>query len=416
MVYKKEFLPSVEVIKIHNHTLESKLASLTREIVTSQPKSKTDLEKLYQDVVLTLIIRSGVGHPANGAVIRETHSALVNICPIQSFPQRFLTLPPLDKSYLLSEWCLTTTGLRIYNWDCKKGGAGVPDLPGLLFRGIEKALFEDDVVLKCLEEKIAYLTAITEACLFTNHGLNIEENLVRNHKFGLLSLRQYQVFATCLLKETEQCQMRMYNLDQDLLSCLSETQKILANHLEVVSEEVYPLFKRLACIWQSFQNETIILSRISTLKIHLRKYTNCVKKLPSKSLVEKLKLNYFPTDEEREETNSIGKMINQEAFLCKIVYPGDVDNFHLIKRQLSGFCPVTLVVGKGFLLKGNNRLALLNYQEKYYCCSTIDRLEKFGRQPGMFLAELEKLMHNYPSLAQLCEWTMDDRRRQDTGT
>ena len=42
-----------------------------------------------------------------------------------------------------------------------------------------------------------------------------------------------------------------------------------------------------------------------------------------------------------------------QDFLCELVTPGDVSNYDKIQVFASGFCPVALVTGQGFVLPGN---------------------------------------------------------------
>jgi hypothetical protein len=42
-----------------------------------------------------------------------------------------------------------------------------------------------------------------------------------------------------------------------------------------------------------------------------------------------------------------------QDFLCELITPGDVSNYDKIEVFASGFCPVALVTGQGFVLPGN---------------------------------------------------------------
>ena len=45
--------------------------------------------------------------------------------------------------------------------------------------------------------------------------------------------------------------------------------------------------------------------------------------------------------------------ILHQDFECELVTPGDVTNYDKIQVFASGFCPVALVTGQGFVLPGN---------------------------------------------------------------
>ena len=40
--------------------------------------------------------------------------------------------------------------------------------------------------------------------------------------------------------------------------------------------------------------------------------------------------------------------------MCELITPGDVTNYDKIQVYASGFCPVALVSGQGFILPGDN--------------------------------------------------------------
>ena len=41
-----------------------------------------------------------------------------------------------------------------------------------------------------------------------------------------------------------------------------------------------------------------------------------------------------------------------QDFVCELITPGDVTNYDKIQVHASGFCPVALVTGQGFVLPG----------------------------------------------------------------
>ena len=116
--------------------------------------------------------------------------------------------------------------------------------------------------------------------------------------------------------------------------------------LAVPASQVFPQFIKLAETWRGFQEETIILSRLDSLRRLLYDYTRCLAKLPYKRLAKKLgeedEGRSAISDEERNEANSRGS-INDEDFVADLISPGDVENYDDIILEFSGFCPVALV-------------------------------------------------------------------------
>ncbi len=51
-------------------------------------------------------------------------------------------------------------------------------------------------------------------------------------------------------------------------------------------------------------------------------------------------------------TKLCNRSFSFQDFLCELVTPGDVTNYDKIQAYASGFCPVALVTGQGFVLPG----------------------------------------------------------------
>ena len=135
--------------------------------------------------------------------------------------------------------------------------------------------------------------------------------------------------------------------------------------LAVPASQVFPQFIKLAETWRGFQEETIILSRLDSLRRLLYDYTRCLAKLPYKRLAKKMGLDddgqSAISDEERNDVNSRGT-INDADFVVDHISPGDVENYDDIPLEFSGFCPV----------------ALVRYYKKVvviFCCRTVQLRE-----------------------------------------
>ena len=109
---------------------------------------------------------------------------------------------------------------------------------------------------------------------------------------------------------------------------------------------MFPQFIKLAETWRGFQEETIILGRLDSLRRLLYDYTRCLAKLPYKRLAKKLGEEddgqSAISDEERNDANSRGT-VDDEDFVVDLISPGDVENYDDILLEFSGFCPVALV-------------------------------------------------------------------------
>jgi len=221
-------------------------------------------------------------------------------------------------------------------------------------------------------DKAHQLTSLTEKILYTELGSRAAtESDADAIKFGLVNIRQFQIYLGLVSKEVSNCGNRLSALDQDLLKHLTELQTTIGSQLAVPSTDVYPQFVKLALSWQGFQEEMVILAQLNALVRALHGHTKCQAKLPSRRLEEEFydHANSAASDDERNELSSQG-IINTDDFECQLVCPGDVENYDAVPLEYAGFCPVALVSGQGFVLPGNRRIGYLRYEGKFYSPST----------------------------------------------
>ena len=138
--------------------------------------------------------------------------------------------------------------------DAKRGGAGIEDLPGLMSASIESTLKHLENLSAVTAEKAHQLTALIEKLLYTEAGSRAaSEEDAEAIKYGLVNIRQFQIYLGLVSKEVSNCGQRLSTLDQDLLKHLTDLQTTIGSQLAVASTNVYPQFVRLALSWQGFQ-------------------------------------------------------------------------------------------------------------------------------------------------------------------
>jgi hypothetical protein len=108
-------------------------------------------------------------------------------------------------------------GVRVFNWDGRKGGAGMEDLPSLISSAIESTLNNAGAMRIYAAEKANKLTSVVDALVFAHAGAKVPDKERALCKFGLVNLRQFQAYLGLLLEELIACNNRLSKLDQDLL-------------------------------------------------------------------------------------------------------------------------------------------------------------------------------------------------------
>ena len=141
-----------DMITDHRHQLDTKLASLTRMVVEDNARTKqgnlvrtvvllyhmtaSGLDSLYRRLVTLVVLRSGLGNPTDPAVLQEANNCLATVFPVSQLVN-FQGMARIEKKTKLRQLTSLVKGLRIYNWDCGRGGAGVDHLPSILTSAAE---------------------------------------------------------------------------------------------------------------------------------------------------------------------------------------------------------------------------------------------------------------------------------------
>ena len=198
----------------HRHQLDSKLSSLMRMVVEDSAKTKLGLDSLYRRLVTLIVLRSGLGNPTDAAVIQEANSCLATVFPVSQLVA-FQSLARMDKKTKIRQLSNVVKGLRIYNWDCGRGGAGVDHLPSILNSAAEATNKNLANLDNYAREKGYKITAAFEKLVYTEAGLNasakdidqVVERLAKYANFVLDSMEycKHPTISTLFGKDCARC-------------------------------------------------------------------------------------------------------------------------------------------------------------------------------------------------------------------
>ncbi len=396
--FSQDYAAPAEMARRHQRRVDARLAPLIREIAESQPRNQTERDALYAKIVTSVMVRTGLGHPTRAAVVRETTAVANSVFPPAALGQ-FVDQSRMEKRQQLRELAAIVGGIRIFNWDAKKGGAGIEDLPRLINGALEAALAKMEETRLTISEKVNKMTTFAERLLFSEAGTAVTEKEKQLCVFSMVNLRQYQMYVMVITQDVYNCGSRLAKLDRDLMGNLLELQKQLASKMAVPTASVFPQFVRLAKTWQGFQEEMVALSELSALSTRLWMLTRRVKTGSNNA-------------NGKATTTAVPRPVNTEGFVCQFLA---ADSGQIMDDlAYTGFCPLALVNGRGLLLPGDGRLGLLRLGNNLYAFSSAERLEQFGRKPEVFLAALQRLLFEYPSLERLLNVAAESSRKPST--
>lgn len=85
-------------------------------------------------------------------LIQEANTCLATVFPVSQLVA-FQSLVRIEKKTKIRQLTAVVKGLRIYNWDCGRGGAGVDHLPSILNSAAEATSSNLKNVAQHLKEK-----------------------------------------------------------------------------------------------------------------------------------------------------------------------------------------------------------------------------------------------------------------------
>ncbi|XP_045399946.1 cilia- and flagella-associated protein 206 isoform X1 [Lemur catta] len=390
-----------EFLEEHHRVLDSRISSVRREITDNRACTKEELESLYRKIVSYVLLRSGLGSPTDIKIVREATAALQSVFP-QTELGTFLTLSKKDKERQLKELAMIVTGIRLFNRDCGKGGEGIDDLPAILQEAVPATTQHIDSQLETAQNLAYRYTAILEKA--TRSPLMSTELKPYMLKEALYNVRQYEVFLLIILSEIITCTQEVELMISQLRAYLEQLKMTVKSKTAVPTSQVFPVFISLSSLWSSLQDETILISVLSSLATHLEPFLGAHElHFPGKIMQDLLNGMTVKTDVCRMKEH-MGERVHPMDFRkLEWLFPETTANFDKLLIQYRGFCAYTFATTNGLLLPGNPAIGILKYKEKYYTFNTRDAAYSFAENPETYIdLVIEKAKKNV-ELIQLLE-------------
>ncbi|KAJ1524922.1 hypothetical protein ONE63_009780 [Megalurothrips usitatus] len=381
-------------------------------------------ERLYGSVVAAAVLRSGLGSPADPAVIKDASAAMQSVYPAKELPH-LLHLPAAARRAQLLEVCRISAGVRIFNWDCRgRQSRGLPQprwppVPSLVQEAatVTQAVLLDSV--EAVESRLWSATAALET-LFLGRVAAAEAPEPGGVDLELLKetviyLRQQQVLLRRLLEDVEQAKAEALRLTNQLEAGLADVHAVVQAKTAVPSNQVYPQFMSLASTWEALETQAVVVSRAANLHRRLEAYAQDVRTVRDEVVMAVLQdgggEGARPTDAERVSgllPALHGGPAGAEAArrrLARDLERGDV------AAQLEGFCPWFLAVSGGGLVPGCPALGLCESGTeatdmcgdagRLYALSSLQAAELFSADPDKWIQRALEEVRRRPALVGL---------------
>ncbi|XP_069362891.1 cilia- and flagella-associated protein 206 [Maniola hyperantus] len=397
------------LIDKHQESIEQCLRPLLSEILDDDPELDDEqaYKKLFRKISIYIILSSGLGNPGSIVTLKEGMAALESVFSLDDL-KVFVSLPRSEKIPQLIELMHITSGVRLFNRDCKKGGEGIPDLPFNIIDAGKACMSSLSHSLIAAMQRVNSLTsAVADTITIHEETGNINIDIPPNSDlteknyyqiFELLAFnRQYEVFIRKLLSDVETMEQNGAQDVERVKSVLEELHTAVKYKAAVPVATVFPLFTKLWRVWRSMQNVMFLLSTVNRLMTILANIQDHMK-IPYTLLENMLQGKSVVSDQERmsepvsmKERLSLGSL----NYLCR-------DSFgEITDRQVKflGFCNMGVSVGA--LVPSNLKVGLIKSRGGRYGFCNVKMAARFSKDPQRYVNEVLNFARNNPHVINL---------------
>ncbi|KAE9005265.1 hypothetical protein PR003_g18367 [Phytophthora rubi] len=456
-----------EELRSRRERKEQAVAKLQRTISSLVPEKATDfktLSALYKHIFTLLMLdadgpgnnnseddgdNNGKHHSTNSSkqqaerrsMEKEVAAALESVFPRIGL-KSFATMSPEDKRFQLDELMRIVEGIRLFNKELGKGGAGIPASARDIQDNVAALakLVRDEV-----REANEICTQYTEVLLHVHHQLGPAGNdadsmetpptadEVARWQDELSNRRQFLSYLQSLEEDIAFSHEKVGTRLQMFQADMSALQNLVGARTSLPKSHVYPLFEAVSRSWAELHQEHELLqARARALRSLLRFRSTFTRTLsPESPIVRQARRGgSIPTEDlfshvetfpaERQLTGD-GK--SQSFGLVGDDLDGDEDDsnpneeegsgfpirmpvestpeFMQLPLEYQGFCPWTVVERGGLLLPGDPSLGVVQYRNAYHVFVNERALGEFMIHPRRYVQGVLHRAARQPALIYL---------------
>ena len=257
-----------ELLEQQEQERERRESGLIAEVSDMRLKPGNDVEaltSLYRKIFNYLVVRAGLEPGADRPAEREIAAALESVFPRIGL-KSFIQLTSEEKRAQLNEMAKIVMGIRLYNREVGKGGAGLDNIEEQVYNSVMdlKETLEvetaelNDVVMQ-YQETIVYCQLRAPA--------GVTPKALERWKDELANRRQYLSYLSSLQEDVIVSVRKVTNIRESFMNELDELQGLVGGRTSVPKEHVYPKFEQIATSWLLLVDELkIVEARIATLE------------------------------------------------------------------------------------------------------------------------------------------------------
>jgi len=386
------------------------------------------INNMYRRVYQYLIVSGKAENAKDKTVEREIAAALESVFPKIGL-RSFVALERSEKLKQLDELASIVWGIRIFNRDMQKGGAGLSSVPEEVYSQLAQAI----PLLRSSADEVAELCTTYSDVITNLHRKkpkDVPSDAVMRLQEELANRRQYVSYVNSLHESATEAFGRVDALKRKLESELSHLKTLVGSRTSVPKEKVYPMFDSVADTWKSLEAEQSNVETIALLSDTLDIFKSSCTFTLSANLVDRfgtaVKTSPDLDDEEdflchpeekdaeegkegdddpdeaklSEEKGGEGKEAGEEAVLLTLE---DTPDYLQLDLEYQGFCPWTIVHRAGLLLPGDVAHGIVRYQNAYHVFASKRGVESFMEKPAVYVNGVLRRARRAPELIHLIQ-------------
>ncbi|ETL30426.1 hypothetical protein L916_16592 [Phytophthora nicotianae] len=451
-----------EELRSRKERKEQAVAKLQRTISSLVPEKATDFETLstlYKHIFTLLMLDAGglgnyneddgnnnsknssFSKPAERrAMEKEVAAALESVFPRIGL-KSFATMSPEDKRFQLDELMRIVEGIRLFNKELGKGGAGI----AASARDIEENVA---ALAKLVRDEVRdaneICTQYTEVLLHVHHQLGAGEDAnslepppsldeIARWQDELSNRRQFLSYLQSLEEDIAVSHEKVGTRLQMFQADMSALQNLVGARTSLPKSHVYPLFEAVSRSWAELHQEHELLqARARALRSLLRFKSTFTRTLSSESPIvrQARRGGSIPTEDlfSHVETFPAESQLTADGKTRSFGVEGedlngDEDNsnpneeegsgfpirmpvestpeFMQLPLEYQGFCPWTVVERGGLLLPGDPSLGVVQYRNAYHVFVNERALGEFMIHPRRYVQGVLRRAARQPALIYL---------------
>ncbi|CAJ0964460.1 unnamed protein product [Ranitomeya imitator] len=223
-------------------------------------------------------------------------------------------------------------------------------------------------------------------------------------KEALYNARQHEALLNILLTDVSTCAQQLEVMDRQYGAQMELLKATVQSKTAIPTAQVYPLFISLSKLWNSFQDEIVLLSVLSNMTANLQPFLELHEELFPAHIIQPLLGDlHIKSDEERFKATA-GESVNPVEFRSQEWYfPETTANYDRLPIQYHGFCGFTIATRDGLLLPGNPGIGILKHREGYYVFSSKEAASRFAQDPDHYITLIGEKAKQCAELIQLLE-------------